>query len=385
MLGLLKSWIFSISSLRSKILRKSNKKSEFITPLLNEEGNKPKYFYKNKKNTMHNTLSVCMTIKNESSVIEKTLDSLLGLADEIVIVDTGSTDDTLDKINAWKIKNDMRDYMEIISAGNKYHDSNGNFNFSNGKNASILEATCHYIMWIDGSDQVIDPKKLRDVFEKACNITEDFCISMPTRLGELTWNRHRIFKNGGALFVGSVHEHLKFSYKFKHIITNVEILHQDKGDRQGSVIRNIKILLSEWEKTKDSRTAFYLANSYFDMGNYTSAYPMYKARIFNYDQKDFAQETFKAYEYACECIFKLKDRTLLDDFDAYTEDMMDFYPDRKEGYYYRAMYYTVLGKTESANTLYRKVLSIKTPHDGILWPNPNIYNDDFLNKSIRQL
>ena len=38
------------------------------------------------------TVSLCMIVKNEEEVLARCLDSVRDLADEIVIVDTGSTD-----------------------------------------------------------------------------------------------------------------------------------------------------------------------------------------------------------------------------------------------------------------------------------------------------
>ena len=40
------------------------------------------------------TISLCMIVKNEEAVLARCLDSLRGLMDEIIIVDTGSTDNT---------------------------------------------------------------------------------------------------------------------------------------------------------------------------------------------------------------------------------------------------------------------------------------------------
>ncbi len=40
------------------------------------------------------TISVCMIVKNEERVLARCLDSLKEIADEIIIVDTGSTDKT---------------------------------------------------------------------------------------------------------------------------------------------------------------------------------------------------------------------------------------------------------------------------------------------------
>ena len=41
--------------------------------------------------------SMCMIVKNEESVLERCLDSVKNLMDEIVIVDTGSTDRTKER------------------------------------------------------------------------------------------------------------------------------------------------------------------------------------------------------------------------------------------------------------------------------------------------
>ena len=40
------------------------------------------------------TISLCMIVKNEERILERCLDSLQGIVDEIIIVDTGSVDGT---------------------------------------------------------------------------------------------------------------------------------------------------------------------------------------------------------------------------------------------------------------------------------------------------
>ena len=40
------------------------------------------------------SVSLCMIVKNEEDVLERCLESAAGLVDEIIIVDTGSTDRT---------------------------------------------------------------------------------------------------------------------------------------------------------------------------------------------------------------------------------------------------------------------------------------------------
>ena len=54
------------------------------------------------------SISLCMIVKNEESILERCLDSLHGLMDEIIIVDTGSTDNT--KQVALKYTNQVYDF-----------------------------------------------------------------------------------------------------------------------------------------------------------------------------------------------------------------------------------------------------------------------------------
>ena len=45
------------------------------------------------------TISLCMIVKNEEDVLARCLDCAINFADEIIIVDTGSTDRTLSLIH----------------------------------------------------------------------------------------------------------------------------------------------------------------------------------------------------------------------------------------------------------------------------------------------
>lgn len=66
------------------------------------------------------SISLCMIVKNESRVLTRCLDSIADLVDEIIIVDTGSTDDT--KTIAYGFTNKVYDYKWIndFSAARNY-------------------------------------------------------------------------------------------------------------------------------------------------------------------------------------------------------------------------------------------------------------------------
>ena len=78
-------------------------------------------------------ISLCMIIKNEEKTIARCLDSVKDLVDEIIIVDTGSTDKS----------------KEIVS---KYTDKVYDFewveDFAKARNFSFSKATKDYIMWL---------------------------------------------------------------------------------------------------------------------------------------------------------------------------------------------------------------------------------------------
>ena len=92
---------------------------------------------------MENTiLSVCMIVKNEARNIGRCLESIKGLADEIIIVDTGSTDLT----------------KRIVSTYDaKIFDFPWNDSFSDARNFSIEHAIGQWILILD-ADEVISPK-----------------------------------------------------------------------------------------------------------------------------------------------------------------------------------------------------------------------------------
>ncbi len=86
------------------------------------------------------TISLCMIVKNEEEVLARCLDSIADLMDEIIIVDTGSSDRT---------KEIAANYTS------KIYDFAWNGNFADARNYSFSKATCQYIYCAD-ADEVLD-------------------------------------------------------------------------------------------------------------------------------------------------------------------------------------------------------------------------------------
>ena len=85
------------------------------------------------------TISLCMIVKNEEKVLGRCLVSAKDIADEIIIVDTGSTDRT---------KEIARRY------GAKIFDQKWQDDFSLARNFSFSKATMDYCMWLDADDVI---------------------------------------------------------------------------------------------------------------------------------------------------------------------------------------------------------------------------------------
>ena len=86
------------------------------------------------------TISLCMIVKNEEAVLARCLDSVADLVDEIIIVDTGSTDKT--KEIATRYTDKIYDFKWIDD-------------FSAARNFSFSKATMDYI-YVADADEVID-------------------------------------------------------------------------------------------------------------------------------------------------------------------------------------------------------------------------------------
>jgi poly-beta-1,6-N-acetyl-D-glucosamine synthase len=98
------------------------------------------------------TVSLVVPVHNESVVIERTLDCLIKLdyaALQIIVADDGSTDDTLERIYAYKRAHDPRDILHVFAQPN-----GGKADVLN--NAIRAMATGELIMCLDG-DSVLAP------------------------------------------------------------------------------------------------------------------------------------------------------------------------------------------------------------------------------------
>lgn len=163
------------------------------------------------------TLSVCMIVKNEEDTLERCLESIKNIADEIVIVDTGSTD---------KTKEIAKKYTDNI------YDFDWVYDFSKARNYSFSKATMQYTMWMDADDVLLekDEKKLLEL-KKEIDPSVDVVIMKydltNKKTGEVvcSFYRERIVKTQKHFeWQDPVHEYI--AYKGKSIKSDVTLTHK---------------------------------------------------------------------------------------------------------------------------------------------------------------
>lgn len=143
------------------------------------------------------TLSVCMIVKNEEKVLSRCLDCVKFFADELVIVDTGSSD---------KTREIARKYTE------KVYDFEWCDDFSLARNFAFSKASCDYIMWLD-ADDVVGVESINKIISLKSKMTADVYMAMyhvgfdERGVPNFSYYRERIVRRGGNFkWVGFVHE-----------------------------------------------------------------------------------------------------------------------------------------------------------------------------------
>ena len=209
----------------------------------------------NDRPNMKRGISLCMIVKNEEDLLPKCLESVKDQIDEIVVVDTGSTDRT----------------VEIaISYGARVYSHPWEGDFSKHRNQSIDYANKEWILILD-ADEVVDKESVRHLRE-VLNEKKADSLYLPVRSaydkgrGEAIHNSIRLFRNNGRIrYAGRVHN-LLVGEQFS-IVYPVTIFHEGynlpEEKSHQKFLRTTALLKREIEERPDHPRGYhYLAASY---------------------------------------------------------------------------------------------------------------------------
>ncbi len=278
------------------------------------------------------TVSLCMIVKNEENNIRRCLESAKDAVDEIIIVDTGSSDRTKDICLEYKAK---------------IYDFEWKDDFAKARNFSIDKAASDWILWMDADEElrIRNKESLKNYLEN--KTTAAYSVKMLHLYGTEAENdrqyyisyNHRLFQNGLDLcFQGAIHEKLimdKGKEETK-ICPFLEIMHygylEDCIGRKA--LRNLKLLVKEKASGKeDPWLDYHLAAELYRLNDIERAFQFINQAIAGFLIKGTIPPAL---------VYKLKYDMLLHTGsmeNAYKgiDKAIELYPDYVELHFYKGM------------------------------------------------
>lgn len=299
--------------------------------------------------------SIClvMIVKNEAAVIRRCLDSVKPIIDSWIVCDTGSMDGTQEVV-----REALRDVPGTL------HDIPW-IDFGQARTAALklAKGKAKYHLLIDADMTVNVDGKLRD------NLTAD-CYLVRQEGDVEYWVTRLVSDRHNWQYIGATHEFIHAgTAENREKLPELSVRHhEDGGARKGKYERDIGLLKKELETDPDnSRSVFYLAQSYRDIGNLPQAMEWYEKRT---EMGGWDEEVW----YSCYQVARLQHRlrvawplVLSRYLEAYR-----FRPSRLEPLFYVARFYR---ETEQypLGFLFSRT-TIETPYpDDILFVEKTVY------------
>ena len=209
------------------------------------------------------TISLCMIVKNEEQLLRRCLNSAKSVADEIIIVDTGSEDQT---------KQIAREFTDRV------YDFEWIDDFAAARNFSFSKATMEFCMWLDADDVLLPEEagKLK-ALKEALRAQDADIVMLPYHVAyneegdpSFTYYRERLIRTGAGLeWQGAVHEAI--TPRGKILYGNAAVCH--KKEKPGDPNRNLRIferMLAEG-KPLSPRHRYYYGRELYYQGQYNRA------------------------------------------------------------------------------------------------------------------
>ncbi|MEW6447585.1 MAG: tetratricopeptide repeat protein [Bacillota bacterium] len=216
-------------------------------------------------------LSLCMIVKDEEEHLPRCLKSVQGVVDEIIVVDTGSTDRTVAIAESFGAK-----VYRFPWAGD----------FSAARNVSLEKATGDWIIFLDADEELVpgDGAKLREIIASGeadgYYLTEINFVGDKPGIDAVVNTAFRVFRSRPEhRFTGAIHEQIVAcvqAHGGRIAFSDVRINHYGYLNQtslgKNKIQRNLAILKKEVKKRpKDNYHRFNLGVEYLRLGKYQEA------------------------------------------------------------------------------------------------------------------
>ncbi len=225
------------------------------------------------------TISACVIVKNEAPRIGAWLKNVREYADEIVVVDTGSRDETKSVVK--------RAMAGIRKPSLKIRSFPWDDNFSAPRNFALDIAGGSWVVFLDADERIAEPERIRgmlaeiDVERPQVEAVMTLLVNIDTDQEDCELQRGvnvRLFRRMAELrYAGRVHETLqKPSGRLETAreLERLTVYHTgySAARLEKKIRRNLALLKQEiLEGGEKPRHAYYLANCYFVLQDYEKA------------------------------------------------------------------------------------------------------------------
>lgn len=200
-----------------------------------------------------------MIVKNEEKYLQGCLESVREIVDEIVVVDTGSTDATIEIARSYGAKVLHFDWIQDFAAA---------------RNFALKNSTGRWILYLDADERLVEKSipLLRNIIRQNSKTGYNCIVNSPDPItGKPNYMRYqRLFLNNPRIeFRGTIHEQIAESLieeKYKIVNSDIEILHLgyniSKDALKAKAQRNLEYLIKEIKAKPTAYNNFQLAQTY---------------------------------------------------------------------------------------------------------------------------
>ncbi|WP_235775459.1 MULTISPECIES: glycosyltransferase family 2 protein [Paenibacillus] len=305
------------------------------------------------------SISLCMIVKDEASSLDRCLKSAVRYVDEIIIVDTGSTDGTPDIARTFT--------PSVIPFP-------WNESFSDARNFGLSQANGDWIMWLD-ADEIMecddDPRLLRELSdskELLLSVRTVQYMGMEPDLNQaFQMAQTRLFRNhAGFRFLYSIHEMLNaeavLSRTARHApipLVPITVHHYGYMDqeaaRKHTVERNLRMLeQADASSEKHPWLEYHLAGEYYRGKQYEKAYEFVNQSILRFiESGQIPPSMLYQLKYAC-ALASGNEQSVCNSINK----AIQLYPDYVDLHYYKGVILFKAGCFEEALATFEHCLSL---------------------------
>lgn len=325
-------------------------------------------------------ISACYIVKNEAERLALSLKNLRGV-DEIIIVDTGSTDTTLEVAKSFDAKIFYKAWADDFSAP---------------RNFALSQATGDWIIFLDADEYFTEltAENLRSVIEKVDGTKTNglliYLVNIDTSNGDKILDTAfvlRIYRNlRGLEYVGKIHEELRLNGKS---LTNLIPLppkfltlnHTGYSAtlNKTKAARNLKLLLAELQQTDEPQRIYgYIAQCYNGLEDFVNAEKFAKLDI----ETGVRSSTFSSSSYRILLDILSKDSTRFEERKNFAMMAAEDFPDLPDFLAELAECYAAQKNFEAAIILMTGALENFANYDGV---ETSIFDEERANLARQRL